>query len=98
MHHLDQFTAKITGGTELRAKLDTGTIKIAFECKTVTFRNSEALIWYPYCWCGINTQRGGTVLQRSLNTVPAGFSDLRFSDHFGFSDQKLGNFGPPTYR
>ena len=40
MHHLDQFTAKTTGGTELRAKLDTGTLKIAFECKTVTSRYS----------------------------------------------------------
>ena len=27
-----------------------------------------------------------------LSTVPAGFSDLGFSDHFGFSDQKLGVF------
>ena len=32
------------------------------------------------------------------NTVAAGFSDLGFSDHFGFSDQKLGVFGRPTYK
>ena len=31
-------------------------------------------------------------------TVPAGFSNLGFSDHFGFSDQKLGVFGPPIYK
>ena len=31
------------------------------------------------------------------STVPAGFSNLGFSDHFRFNDQKLAGFGRPIY-